>query len=142
MTDTVEVRASRNYQVLIGPGLLDELGERLAPLCRVGTAVVIAGENVFPLYGETALQSLRAAGLETASLVFPAGEGTKCLRRYGELVEFLAEKRLTRSDCVIALGGGVTGDLAGFAAATYQRGLAYVFTESPLILFVFLTYRN
>ena len=79
------------------------------------------------------MTSLRAVGLEAKSLVFPAGEQTKCLQRYGELLSFLAENRFTRSDCVIALGGGVTGDLAGFAAATYQRGMGFVQVPTTLL---------
>jgi 3-dehydroquinate synthase len=79
------------------------------------------------------MTSLRAVGLEARSLVFPAGEQTKCLGRYGELLSFLAENRFTRSDCVIALGGGVTGDLAGFAAATYQRGLSFIQVPTTLL---------
>lgn len=134
MTRRVEVKApSGRYEVRIGAGLLPELGESLRACARAKRCAVIAGENVFPLYGDMALQSLRAAGLETASLVLPAGERTKCLERYGELLEFLAERRFTRSDCVIALGGGVTGDLTGFAAATYQRGMAYVQVPTTLL---------
>ena len=124
---------SGSYEVRIGSGLLPGLGAGVRETTGAKRCAVIAGENVFPLYGETALESLRAAGFETASLVFPAGEATKCLARYGELLEFLAENRFTRSDCVVALGGGVTGDLAGFAAATYQRGIRYVQVPTTLL---------
>ena len=122
-----------SYEVRIGAGLLESLGAGVRACTGAKRCAVIAGENVFPLYGERALGSLRAAGLETASLVFPAGEATKCLRRYGELLEFLAANRFTRSDCVVALGGGVTGDLSGFAAATYQRGIACVQVPTTLL---------
>ena len=124
---------SGSYEVRIGAGLLEGLGESVRESTGAKRCALIAGENVFPLYGERALQSLRAAGLETASRVFPAGEGTKCLRCYGELAEFLAEHRFTRSDCVVALGGGVIGDLTGFAAATYQRGIACVQAPTTLL---------
>ena len=131
---TVTVKApSGQYEVKIGAGLLPSLGAEVRACTKAKRCAVIAGENVFPLYGETALKSLRSAGLEAVSLVFPAGEQTKCLRCYGELLEFLAENRLTRSDCVIALGGGVTGDLSGFAAATYQRGVCYVQVPTTLL---------
>ena len=124
---------SGRYAVQIGPGLLQTLGARVRETTRARKCAVIAGENVFPLYGAAALESLQSAGLETCSLVLPAGEGTKCLRRYGELLEFLAERRFTRTDCLVALGGGVTGDLTGFAAATYQRGIAFVQAPTTLL---------
>lgn len=124
---------SGQYEVRIGAGLLPSLGARVQENTRAKRCAVIAGENVFPLYGETALQSLRSAGLEAVPLVFPAGEETKCLQRYGELLRFLAEHRFTRTDCVVALGGGVTGDLAGFAAATYQRGVSFVQVPTTLL---------
>ena len=131
---SVTVKApSGQYEVKIGAGLLPSLGECVRACTKAKRCAVIAGENVFQLYGEAALNSLRSAELEAVSLVLPAGEQTKCLQRYGELLEFLAEKRLTRSDCVIALGGGVTGDLAGFAAATYQRGVRYIQVPTTLL---------
>lgn len=124
---------SGQYEVKIGSGLLPSLGTEIRACTGAKRCAVIAGENVFPLYGEIAMTSLRAVGLEARSLVFPAGEQTKCLGRYGELLSFLVENRFTRSDCVIALGGGVTGDLAGFAAATYQRGLGFVQVPTTLL---------
>ena len=124
---------SGQYEVKIGSGLLPSLGTEVLACTKAKRCAVIAGENVFPLYGEMVMTSLRAVGLEAKSLVFPAGEQTKCLGRYGELLSFLAENRFTRSDCVIALGGGVTGDLAGFAAATYQRGLSFVQVPTTLL---------
>ena len=131
---TVTVKApSGQYEVKIGAGLLPSLGAELRACTRAKRCAVIAGQNVFPLYGEIALQSLNAAGFKTADLVLPSGEETKCLHHYGELLSFLAENRFTRTDCVIALGGGVTGDLAGFAAATYQRGISFVQVPTTLL---------
>ena len=131
---SVKVKApSGQYEVLIGAGLLPTLGERVRACTDAGRCAVVSGENVFPLYGESVLQSLRSAGLEAVSLVFPAGEDTKSLQNYGSLLRFLAQHRFTRSDCVLALGGGVTGDLAGFAAATYQRGLSFVQVPTTLL---------
>ena len=127
------VAASGNYEVRIGPGQLDALGSSVRSLTAAKRCVLVSGENVFPLYGERALQSLRRSGLEAAELVFPAGENTKSLERYGELLNFLAEQKLNRSDCLVALGGGVTGDLTGFAAATYQRGIPYIQVPTTLL---------
>ena len=124
---------SGQYEVKIGAGLLSALGAEVRGCIGASRCALISGENVFLLYGETALQSLKAAGLEALPLVFPAGESTKSLTRYGELLSFLAEHRFTRIDCVIALGGGVTGDLAGFAAATYQRGIGFVQAPTTLL---------
>ena len=117
---------SAAYEVKIGAGLLDSLGEEVRARTKAGRGVVVSGENVFPLYGKRALESLRNAGIRAESVVFPPGEETKSLTRYGELLNSLTDFRMSRSDCLIALGGGVTGDLTGFAAATYQRGIAYV----------------
>ena len=124
---------SGQYEVKIGAGLLPSLGPEIRACTRAKRCAVIVGENVSPLYGETVLQSLRAVGMEAVSLVLPAGEQTKCLARYGELLSFLAENRFTRTDCVVALGGGVTGDLAGFAAATYQRGVSFIQVPTTLL---------
>ena len=131
---TVLVSApSGSYKVKIGAGLLPALGAEVRRCTKAKVCVVVSGENVYPLYGEAVRNSLEEAGFKVRTIVFPAGEETKCLERYGELLNFLAENRLTRSDCVIALGGGVTGDLSGFAAATYQRGVPYVQVPTTLL---------
>ena len=127
MMRTVTVKApSGQYEVKIGAGLLPSLGAEVRACTKAKRCAVVAGENVFPLYGEMVMTSLRAVGLEARSLVFPAGEQTKCLGRYGELLSFLAENRFTRTDCVIALGGGVTGDLAGWFLQVTELALTAV----------------
>ena len=124
---------SGRYQVKIGSGLLPSVGKEVRACTNATRCAVVAGGNVFPLYGETVLDSLRSAGLEAMPMIIPAGEQSKCLQQYGELLTFLAENRFTRSDCVVALGGGVTGDLSGFAAATYQRGIPYIQVPTTLL---------
>ena len=124
---------SAAYEVKIGTGLLDRLGEEVRSQTRAGRAMVVSGEHVFPLYGKRAVESLRKAGIKAEPLVFPSGEETKSLARYGELLNALTAFQMSRSDCLIALGGGVTGDLTGFAAATYQRGIAYVQVPTTLL---------
>lgn len=121
---TVEVTASKSYQVLIGSGLLPQLGEYLRQVCKAQKIVIVSDSNVWPLYGKTVSNAL--TGYETLSFVFPAGEESKNGATYLKLLNFLAENRLTGSDCLIALGGGVVGDLTGFAAATYRRGIDYI----------------
>ncbi len=130
---TIEVSASRKYDVVIGSGLLPTLGKRIKKLCKATKAVVVSDSNVFPLYGEAVTQSLRDTGLSVNHFVFPAGEESKNGSVYLELLNFLAENQLTRTDCLIALGGGVVGDMTGFVAATYLRGIAYIQVPTTLL---------
>lgn len=129
----VDVSASRDYQVLVGAGLLDQAGERVRAVTKAQTAVIVAGDRVAPLYGERAAASLSAAGFRVLRHTIPHGEGSKSLAGYGELLGFLAENRVNRGDVLIALGGGVTGDLTGFAASTYQRGMDFVQIPTTLL---------
>lgn len=129
----IEVNASKSYNVEIGRGLLPQLGERVAALGNVKKACIVSESNVWPLYGTGVELSLHSAGLETCSFVFPAGEESKNGAIYLELLNFLAESRLTRSDIIVALGGGVVGDLAGFAAATFLRGIRFVQVPTTLL---------
>ena len=123
---TIEVTASKSYPVQIGPGLLTELGEKTAALGKVKKVCIVSDSNVWPLYGAAADTSLHLAGLETCAFVFPAGESSKNGDTFLELLNFLAENRLSREDVLVALGGGVVGDLTGFAAACYLRGIRFV----------------
>ena len=130
---SIDVKASRAYQVHIGTGLLPELGQRLREVSQAQKVAIVSDTNVFPLYGEIAEKSLENAGFQVISFVFPAGEESKCAQTYLELLNFLAENRLTRSDCLVALGGGVVGDLTGFTAATYLRGIDYIQVPTTLL---------
>jgi 3-dehydroquinate synthase len=123
---------SRSYDVLVGRGCLAGLGEALARSCLGGRAVVCCDENVAPLYLEPARSSLRAAGFEVSHIVIPAGEGQKNLARAEELYGVFYDRGMRRGDTVVALGGGVVGDLAGFVAATFQRGMRL--TQVPTTL--------
>lgn len=129
----IPVRTAPPYTVSIGPGLLDRCGQRLGeilPPCRVA---VISDSNVAPLYLERTRTGLEEAGFAVSSYVFPAGEGSKNLSTLSGILEFLAGERLTRTDCIAALGGGVTGDMAGLAAALYLRGVRYVQLPTSLL---------
>lgn len=124
---TIKVTASKNYEVLVGSGLLKMLGVHTKNLTKAEKIAIVSDSNVWPLYGQDAVNSLQNAGFsQIESFVFPAGEESKNGVTYLELVNFLAEKKLTRSDCLIALGGGVVGDMTGFAAATFLRGIDYI----------------
>ena len=130
---TIQVPTSSQYAVKIGSGLLSTLGAEAASLCKVGVAAIVSDSNVWPLYGQIAENSLREAGFDTVHFVFSAGEERKNGETYLQLLNFLAENQLTRSDLIVALGGGVVGDLAGFAAATYLRGIAYIQVPTTLL---------
>lgn len=133
---TIEIRASRPYTVTVGSGLLPALGETCAALVKGRRAMVVSETTVFPLHGPAAVASLEKAGFDVVTHVFPAGEASKCGTEFLNLVNDLAASHLTRSDLVVALGGGVTGDLTGFAAACYLRGIAYVQVPTTLLAMV------
>ena len=128
---TVPVKASRNYEVRIGSGLIATLGENIP--AKAKKVCIVSETNVWPLHGDAAVKSIEAAGFEVTAFVFPAGEESKCGATYLELVNFLAESRLTRTDCLVALGGGVVGDLTGFAAATFLRGIPFIQVPTTLL---------
>lgn len=130
---TIHVTASKEYDVKIGSGLIATLGTEVAAICKTGTAAIISDSNVWPLYGEIAVKSLENAGFRVVHYVFPAGEASKNGHNYLAILNFLAENHVTRSDCVIALGGGVVGDMAGFVAATFLRGIAYIQVPTTLL---------
>lgn len=130
---TIQVPTSSQYAVKIGSGLLSTLGAEAASLCKIGVAAIVSDSNVWPLYGQIAENSLREAGFDTVHFAFSAGEERKNGETYLQLVNFLAENRLSRTDLIVALGGGVVGDLAGFAAATYLRGIAYIQVPTTLL---------
>ena len=130
---TVTVSASKTYDIHIGSGLLSSLGEEASKLGRIKTVCIVSESTVFPLYGKTASDSLESAGFQVISYVFPAGEESKNGLTFLDLLNFLAENKLTRSDLIVALGGGVVGDLAGFAAASYLRGIRFIQVPTTLL---------
>jgi len=129
----IAVKASRNYDVVIGPGLLPEAGTRIAAVTGTVRAMIVSDDTVAALYGKKLADSLRAAGIVPSFHVIPHGEQNKNLATYGRLQESLCRERFSRKDALIALGGGAVGDLAGFAAATYQRGIPFVQLPTTLL---------
>ena len=124
----------REYDILIQRGILSRAGEAVrAVLPGAGRLAVVTDSNVAPLYADTVLNSLTAAGFDCRLFTIPAGESSKCAARLAELWEGFMEFGLTRTDGVVALGGGVVGDLAGFAAATALRGVAFVQIPTTLL---------
>ena len=134
--NTVTVNASTTYEVKISSGLLPKLGAEVSALGKAGKVCIVSDSNVWPLYGHAAKNSLENAGLEVIHFLFPAGESSKNGSTYLQLLNFLAENGMTRSDHLVALGGGVVGDLTGFAAATYLRGIAYIQVPTTLLAMV------
>ena len=130
---TVTVNASRTYEIKIGSGLLDTIGAEAAALGKAENVCVVSDSNVFPLYGTRVLRNLETSGFRVSSFVFPAGEHMKNGQTFLMLLNHLAEKQLTRSDLIVALGGGVVGDLAGFAASCYLRGIRFIQVPTTLL---------
>lgn len=130
---TVRLKTSTPYDILIGPGLIAQSGKLIGQVFSPCKAAVITDSNVHPLYAQAVMSSLSDAGFQPVEYVFPAGEQSKTLATLSDILEFMAESQLTRSDIVVALGGGVTGDMAGFAAAVYARGISFVQIPTTLL---------
>ena len=130
---TVTVNASKSYDIKIGSGLLSQLGAEARQLGKAKKVCIVSDANVFPLYGAAAETSLQDAGFETIRFVFPAGEESKQMGTYNALLNHLAQHKLTRTDLIVALGGGVVGDLAGFTAATFLRGIRFIQIPTTLL---------
>src|SRR6266436_2238657 len=133
---TVRLRArEQSYDIKIGANLLPNLGDEartcLGPNAR--RIVVISNQTVFDLFGGRITRSLRASDFKVVHWLMNEGEQHKSLRSFEELLGFLSESGLERSDAIIALGGGVVGDLAGFAAAVYLRGIAFIQVPTTLM---------
>ena len=130
---TIQVHTAPAYEVSIGGGLLTACGQRLREVLAPCRVAVITDSTVAPLYLKTVTGSLEDAGFTVCSYIFHAGEGSKNFTTLAAILEFLAEQHLTRTDCVAALGGGVTGDMVGFAAACYLRGIRCVQLPTTLL---------
>ena len=130
------VQTTSAYPVLVGHGLLKEAGVLLKSYLKGETLCIVSDDKVNALYGDLLENKLRQAGYHTVRFVFPAGEGSKNGNTYLELLSFLAQNGLSRSDGIVALGGGVAGDLAGFAAATYLRGVPFAQIPTSLLAMV------
>jgi len=125
--------AERTYDIVIGRGLLATLGARIKTLRPGAKTIVITDETVSTIHLPAALASLKDAGIETSSVVVPAGESSKNFAIFESVCEAIVAARIERGDLVIALGGGVIGDLAGYAAASVRRGLDFVQVPTTLL---------
>lgn len=135
----VSIPGERDYAVRIGAGILAGLGSHVRRACGIegeGRALIVTDSNVAPLYRDAARASLSEAGLRASDIVVPAGEESKSLEVLGEVWEAMAQLGLGRDCIVVALGGGVVGDLAGFAGASYMRGVTVVQVPTTLLAMV------
>jgi len=127
---------TRSYPVFVGHGLLDDLGNRMHRVSLSGTVIIISDDNVFALYGERVEGILKGAGFAVHSFVVPPGENVKNMDYASRIYDFLVGRRVQRDDIIVALGGGVVGDLAGLVAATFMRGIPWVQVPTSLIAMV------
>lgn len=132
----INVNTSKAYEIEIKKHLLDETGPRISRLFRPAKCCIITDENVHRLYTGKVEKSLKAAGFEVHKIVFSPGESTKNMNNLFRILRYLASEGFTSSDFLIALGGGVIGDLTGFAAAIYMRGISYIQMPSSLLAMV------
>jgi shikimate kinase/3-dehydroquinate synthase len=128
--------ASATYPSYVSWGALEHLGEYVKDTTGARRAFIISDEHVLARWGEVATGSLRAAGLETASITLPPGDGSKSIDQTSRVYDWLASQRAERRDVIVALGGGVPGDFGGFVAGTYLRGMPYVQAPTSLLAMV------
>lgn len=130
---TITVNTSKTYDILISPGLLDQAGSYIAGAVKGRSAAIVTDDHVDALYTGRLAASLVTAGFSVVRYVIPHGEPSKNATNFIALLNFLAGAKLTRADAVIALGGGVVGDLAGFAASSYMRGIGFIQIPTTLL---------
>lgn len=133
---TVTVDTLRPYQVLIGENILSNIAKYLSDIHTPCKIAIISDSHVWPQYGKITTDALSSGGYSVIHYVFDAGEQNKSAATYIKIMQFLAQNQMTRSDLLIALGGGVVGDITGFAAATYLRGISYVQVPTSLLAMV------
>jgi 3-dehydroquinate synthase len=134
MSRKIEVGlGARSYEVRVGPGLIDGAGEALAPLLKRRRTAIVSDETVWGLHGARLTASLERAGIAASPVIVPPGEQTKSFEGLADVSDRLLALELDRGDVITAFGGGVVGDLAGFAAAIYKRGIDFVQIPTTLL---------
>ena len=133
-TRTIRVDlAGRSYDIVIGPGLIDRAGALCKPLLAAPKVIIVSDDTVMPLYGDRLAASFDQAGVKATSLTVPAGESSKEFSSFGRLMNALLDLRPDRKTTLVALGGGVVGDLTGFAAAVLLRGVDFIQIPTTLL---------
>lgn len=133
---TIHIDASRGYDVHIGIGILENIGQYIKELGNIKKVAIVSDSNVFPFYGHSLSKNLNQAGYEVLPIIFMAGEESKNRHTLFQILDLLAEDEFTRSDLLIALGGGVVGDVTGFAASVFLRGISYIQIPTSLLAMV------
>ena len=131
--NTISVKATREYDICIGRGILAGIGNMISPILGKCRLAVLTDSNVDALYGSAMMEYLASAGYDACKYVIPAGEASKCAENLLAFLNFLAQEQLTRSDAVVAFGGGVVGDLGGLSASLYLRGVKYIQVPTTLL---------
>jgi len=129
----VTVSASHSYDVIVERGILKHMGDYVKSVSGASTVVLVVGDIVGPLYADTVTRSIEEKGIRVLTYVLPHGEQAKCESQLFDLLEFMGDNDVTRSDLMIALGGGVTGDLTGCAASLFMRGMNYIQVPTTLL---------
>lgn len=132
-TESIRINTETPYDVIVGENLLENCGEMAKAVTEAKTAAIITDDIVAKLYVETVNRAFRFAGFRTKVFVFKNGEESKCHQTLMEIYSFLNDSGITRTDLIVALGGGVVGDLTGFAAATYLRGVPFIQIPTTLL---------
>jgi len=134
--NAIEVNASRSYSILIASRIIPKIGIYVSQMKANCKVAIISDSNVWPLYGSTVCDALDNSGFSHIHYIMPAGEESKNSDQYIRILNFLAENAMTRGDLLIALGGGVVGDMTGFVAATFLRGIPYIQVPTTLLAMV------
>lgn len=129
----IHVKTSRPYDVVIGSGLLCDAGTYIGEVSKANRILLISDDNVYPIYGDEVKRTITEAGFSVTEYVIPHGEEHKNWMTLGKILEKAAECGLTREDLVVTLGGGVIGDIGGFAAAVYMRGIDFIQIPTTLL---------
>ena len=131
--EKLTVKVDKSYDILIGQDILGSIGHRAKDLNGLGKVLVVSDDIVHSLYGDVVYNSLKEAGYNVFEFTFNHGEKSKNLNTFSQIINFLAEQGFVRSDLIIALGGGVVGDISGFVAASYMRGIDYIQVPTTLL---------
>ena len=131
--EKLTVKVDKSYDILIGQDILGSIGHRAKDLNGLGKVLVVSDDIVHSLYGDVVYNSLKDAGYNVFEFTFNHGEKSKNLNTFSQIINFLAEQGFVRSDLIIALGGGVVGDISGFVAASYMRGIDYIQVPTTLL---------
>ncbi len=131
--ERITVPATKSYDVIIEDGIIEQAGEIISKVCVGKNAAIISDTTTKKLFSDIVRRSLEDKGFKTLELTVPAGEASKSAENFIWLINRLAKEKFNRADCIIALGGGVVGDLAGFVASTYLRGVTFIQIPTTLL---------